>query len=92
MRNTENMEEGLLLVKEGGKGRREDYLNATFEQVKKLGCIAAPMVAANLSQYFLQVISTMNLGGELFLSSTAIATSFCAVTGFSLLISLLSNI
>ncbi|KAL5828117.1 hypothetical protein ACOSQ4_019914 [Xanthoceras sorbifolium] len=82
------MEEGLLVVKEGGEERREDDLNATFEQVKKLGCLAAPMMAVNLSQYFLQVISTMmvgHLGGELFLSSTAIATSFCAVTGFSLL-------
>ncbi|KAJ0037337.1 hypothetical protein Pint_22175 [Pistacia integerrima] len=57
------------------------------EEVKRLSCIAGPMVAVNLSQYFLQVISVMMVGhlGELSLSSTAVAISFCAVTGFSLL-------
>ncbi|KAK9226699.1 hypothetical protein WN943_011747 [Citrus x changshan-huyou] len=58
-----------------------------IDEVKRLGSIAGPMVAVNLSQYFLQVISVMMVGhlGELFLSSTAIAISFSAVTGFSLL-------
>ncbi|KAH9794903.1 protein DETOXIFICATION 14 [Citrus sinensis] len=58
-----------------------------IEEVKRLGSIAGPMVAVNLSQYSLQVISVMMVGhlGELFLSSTAIAISFSAVTGFSLL-------
>ncbi|KAJ0095829.1 hypothetical protein Patl1_15213 [Pistacia atlantica] len=57
------------------------------EEVKRLSCIAGPMVAVNLSQYFLQIISVMMVGhlGELSLSSTAVAISFCAVTGFSLL-------
>ncbi|KAL5763386.1 hypothetical protein ACOSP7_019650 [Xanthoceras sorbifolium] len=57
------------------------------KEVKKLGCIAAPMVVVNLSLYFLQIISVMMVGhlSELSLSSTAIAMSFCAVTGFSLL-------
>ena len=62
-----------------------------IEEVKRLGSIAGPMVAVNLSQYSLQVISVMMVGhlGELFLSSTAIAISFSAVTGFSLLVSVL---
>ncbi|EEF30164.1 TRANSPARENT TESTA 12 protein, putative [Ricinus communis] len=56
------------------------------EEVKKMGYIAGPMVAVNVSHYFLQVMSVMMVGhlGELSLSSTAIAISFCAVTGFSL--------
>lgn len=81
-----NMEEGLL-VKEGQEEGR--ISNGALDEVKKLGYIAAPMVAVNLSQYFLQVISTMMVGhlGELSLASTSIATSFCAVSGFSLLVS-----
>ncbi|XP_031265318.1 protein DETOXIFICATION 14-like [Pistacia vera] len=56
------------------------------EEVKRVACIAGPLVAVNLSQYFLQIIAVMMVGhlGELYLSSTAIAISFCAVTGFSL--------
>ncbi|KAJ7943066.1 Protein DETOXIFICATION [Quillaja saponaria] len=45
------------------------------------------MVAVNLSQYFLQIISMMMVGhlGKLALSSTAIAISLCAVSGCSVL-------
>lgn len=55
------------------------------EETKRMGYMAGPMVAVNLSQYFLQIVSVMMVGhlGELSLSSTAIAISFCAVTGFS---------
>ncbi|WCJ33249.1 MATE efflux family protein [Euphorbia peplus] len=55
------------------------------EEMKKMGYIAAPMVAVNLSHYFLQVIAIMMVGhlGQLSLSSTAISISFSAVTGFS---------
>ncbi|MBA0556708.1 hypothetical protein Golob_026787 [Gossypium lobatum] len=47
------------------------------------------MVAVTLSQYLLQVISTMMVGhlGELALSSSAIAISLAGVTGFSFLVS-----
>ncbi|KAK9276932.1 hypothetical protein L1049_006470 [Liquidambar formosana] len=50
------------------------------------------MVAVTLSQYSLQVISTMMVGhlGELSLSSTAIAVSLCGVTGFSFLLGMAS--
>ncbi|CAH8297579.1 unnamed protein product [Eruca vesicaria subsp. sativa] len=58
----------------------------------RLSYIAGPMVAVNSSMYFLQVISIMMVGhlGELYLSSTAIAVSFCSVTGFSLVFGLAS--
>ncbi|KAJ0037336.1 hypothetical protein Pint_22174 [Pistacia integerrima] len=85
------MDKGLLdkkgeEISSVGNGRNigaSEYV----EEVKRLSCIAGPMVAVNLSQYFLQVISVMMVGhlGELSLSSTAVAISFCAVTGFSLL-------
>ncbi|KAI3848932.1 hypothetical protein MKW98_014466 [Papaver atlanticum] len=46
------------------------------------------MVAVNFSLQLIPVISMMMVGhlGELALSSTAMATSLCAVTGFSLLV------
>ncbi|TXG57269.1 hypothetical protein EZV62_018582 [Acer yangbiense] len=73
------MEEGLLVKKEELEDKSVNF-GLHVEEVKRVGCIAAPMVAVNLSHYFLQVISTMMVGhlGELFLSSTAIATSFSA--------------
>ena len=63
-------------------------------ELKRLGVLAVPMVAVILSQYMLQVISIMMVGhlGELALSSTAIAFSLSGVTGFSLVVSLLSYI
>ncbi|XP_050374162.1 protein DETOXIFICATION 14-like isoform X2 [Argentina anserina] len=84
------MEKGLL-IKETKEENREEggfqRCGGFVREVKKLGYIAGPMVAVNLSQYFLQIISIMIVGhlGQLFLSSTAIAISFCAVTGFSLI-------
>ncbi|CAN8275717.1 unnamed protein product [Cochlearia groenlandica] len=61
-------------------------------ELRKLSYIACPMMAVNLSMYFLQVICIMMVGhlGELYLSSTAIAVSFCSVTGFSLAFGLAS--
>lgn len=86
----EGEEERREAISSPGNGRNNIGVGEYVEEVKKLSCIAGPMVAVNLSQYFLQVISLMMVGhlGELFLSSTAIAISFCAVTGFSLLVSL----
>ncbi|KAG5521663.1 hypothetical protein RHGRI_034028 [Rhododendron griersonianum] len=85
------MEEGLLLVKEGEKTSSESSSitrGVLVGEMKRLGFIAAPMVAVTLSQYLLQVISTMMVGhlGELSLSSTAIATSLSGVTGYSFLV------
>ena len=60
------------------------------EEMKRVGYLAGPMINVTLSQYFLQIISMMMVGhlGKLVLSSTAIAISLCAVSGFSLIVSL----
>ena len=84
------MEESLLVKGKGGEKRGEGLRWVLVgEEVKRLGCLAAPMVAVILSQYLLQVISLMMVGhlGELALSSTAIAISLSGVTGFSFLVS-----
>ncbi|XXG83826.1 hypothetical protein AAC387_Pa10g1493 [Persea americana] len=85
------MEDGLLLkeriVVAAAEGERNLRWSAIWEEVKKLGILAGPMVAVTVSQYLLQVISLMMVGhlGEISLSSAALATSLTAVTGFSLL-------
>ncbi|XWS22442.1 hypothetical protein CRYUN_Cryun29cG0034800 [Craigia yunnanensis] len=86
-----NMEESLI-PKEKFEEKTESNPSLTWvvfvEEIKRLGYLAGPMVAVTLSQYLLQVISTMMVGhlGELALSSTAIAISLSGVTGFSLLL------
>ncbi|XP_034697401.1 protein DETOXIFICATION 12-like [Vitis riparia] len=87
------MEESLLVKGKGGEKRGEGLRWVLVgEEVKRLGCLAAPMVAVILSQYLLQVISLMMVGhlGELALSSTAIAISLSGVTGFSFLLGMAS--
>ncbi|XXG80502.1 hypothetical protein AAC387_Pa09g1351 [Persea americana] len=87
------MEDGLLLkeriVVVEEEGERSLRWSAIWEEVKKLGVLAGPMVAVTVSQYLLQVISLMIVGhlglGETSLSSAALATSLTVVTGFSLL-------
>lgn len=81
----DSAEKGLLVMSHGVEVNKKDGF---FREMKRLGYIAGPMVAVNSSMYFLQVISMMMVGhlGELFLSSTAIATSFCSVTGFSVVV------
>ncbi|CDP00711.1 unnamed protein product [Coffea canephora] len=78
------MEEGLLIREGEVKGERLTW-GVLGQEVKRLCCIAGPMVAVTLSQFLLEVISLMMVGrlGEHSLSSSAIAISFCSVTGFS---------
>ncbi|KAG2253886.1 hypothetical protein Bca52824_084022 [Brassica carinata] len=88
----DSAEKGLLVLV-GGEEEEDEQVNMRegfFQEMRRLGYIAGPMVAVNSSMYFLQVISIMMVGhlGELFLSSTAIAVSFCSVTGFSLVFGL----
>ncbi|PON73724.1 Multi antimicrobial extrusion protein [Parasponia andersonii] len=98
MRDKESMEEGLPLAKEGEEREKIDVIlmarrfGVYVQEVKLLAYLAGPMVVVNLSQYFLQVISVMMVGhlGKLYLSSTAIAISFGAVSGFSLLFGMAS--
>ncbi|KAL8161289.1 hypothetical protein V2J09_012778 [Rumex salicifolius] len=80
------MEERLLL-KEGGIG-------GIKEEVKRLGWVAAPMVAVNMCQYLLQSSAITMVGhlGELSLAATALAVSITAVTGFSLIVGMASGL
>lgn len=74
---------------EEGKISREEVK----EEVKKQVWLAGPLVAVNLLQYCLQLISVMFVGhlGQLPLSGASMATSFGSVTGFSLLVFTLSS-
>ncbi|KAK9750355.1 hypothetical protein RND81_02G190500 [Saponaria officinalis] len=83
------MEEGLLIKKEGGGRVKWEIIK---EEIKKVSLIAAPMVAVVMSQFMLQVVSTMMVGhlGEVYLASSALATSIAGVTGFSLLLGMAS--
>ena len=87
----DSAEKGLLVHGEEEEVNTKDVL---LREMGRLSYIAGPMVAVNSSMYFLQVISIMMVGhlGELYLSSTAIAVSFCSVTGFSLVVCSLSPI
>ena len=90
--------EKSLLTKEREEKREGCCLSITtwgwghgkfVQEAKRIGYLAGPMVAVNLSQYFLQIISIMMVGhfSQLSLSSTAIAISLAAVSGFSPLVS-----
>ncbi|WRX14560.1 Multi antimicrobial extrusion protein - like 10 [Theobroma cacao] len=86
------MEESLIAKEKQVRPESNSSSTCTWvvfiEEVKRLGYLAGPMVAVTISQYLLQVISTMMVGhlGELALSSSAIAISLSGVTGFSLLL------
>ena len=60
----------------------------SLKELKKVGCIAAPMVAVTVLLQLLHVASVMMVGhlDEVSLSGVSIATSFTAVTGFSFLV------
>ena len=85
------MDEALLQKREGRIW--EVITRAVFvEELKKVSSVAVPFMAMAVSQYLLQVVSLIMAGhlGELSLSGVAIATSFCNVTGFSLLVKFIS--
>lgn len=62
--------------------------DALTEELKKVSCIALPMVFVAISQQLVPTVAMGMLGhlGELYLSAAAIATSLTNVTGFSLLV------
>lgn len=87
-RNDCSMEETLLAK------QKENNLSSTstgvyLEEMRRVGFLAAPLVIVTFSQFMLQIITMMMVGhlGALALSSTAIAVSISAVTGFSVLVS-----
>jgi MATE family multidrug resistance protein len=61
---------------------------AVSEEVKRQLWLAGPLIAGCLMQNLIQMISVMFVGhlGELQLAGASIASSFAAVTGFSLLV------
>lgn len=91
-----DMEEEARLLKVGEDSRREiGFTWGVFVQEAKVASyIGGPMVAVTLSMYLLQVVSMMMVGhlGELSLSSAALATSLCGVTGFSLMLGMASGL
>nr|AHI48499.1 multidrug and toxic extrusion transporter [Vaccinium corymbosum] len=80
----ERGEQKQPLISKGEVTNRDEILN----EVKKLLCLAGPIVSVNLLLCFLQMISVMFVGhlGELPLAGASMATSFASVTGFSLMI------
>ncbi|KAG6573927.1 Protein DETOXIFICATION 12, partial [Cucurbita argyrosperma subsp. sororia] len=82
------VEEILLPKQKESNLSREAFV----EEVKRVGFLAAPMVAVTLSQFLLQMVTMMMVGhlGELALSSSAVAISISGVTGFSVLLGLSS--
>ena len=81
------MEDALLGDKEERK-RVVATWDLFLQELKRVSCIALPMVVVTISQHFSRVASMMMVGhlGELSLSGTSIATSLTNVTGFSLLV------
>lgn len=77
------MEEELLV-----REKKSERWGIVLQEMKVVGCFAGPMVSVGLSLFILQNLSLVMVGhlGELYLSSTALATSFAGVTGFSLLV------
>ncbi|OAY83811.1 Protein DETOXIFICATION 7 [Ananas comosus] len=84
----EKEEESCGLQVRGPGWRRRRQLMMIWEEGKRVGHLAGPMVAMGLTQLLVQVVSNMMVGhlGQLALSSAAIATSLTNVTGFSLLV------
>ncbi|KAL4281322.1 hypothetical protein GQ457_03G007030 [Hibiscus cannabinus] len=85
-----SMEESLIprLEEEEEKSYGGVTWAAFVRETKRVGYLAGPMVAVTISQYLLQVISTMMVGhlGELALASSSIAISLSSVTGFCVLL------
>ncbi|XP_061374578.1 protein DETOXIFICATION 16-like [Gastrolobium bilobum] len=72
--------------------KRVIEIREVFEEVKKQLWLAGPLMSVGLLNYSIQIISVMFVGhlGELALSGATMATSFCSVTGISLLLGMAS--
>ncbi|KAL5123023.1 Protein DETOXIFICATION 9 [Glycine soja] len=87
LREMMGKEEATPLLRKSEVAPLEDD-DAFCVELKRVGSMAAPMVAANMCQYLLQVVSLMmvgHLGVLVSFSGVAIATSFAEVTGFCVL-------
>lgn len=86
------MEENLLAKQ---REKQKVTWDGLGEEMKRIICIAVPMVIVTATQYLLQVVSIMMVGhlnNNLYLSGAALAISLATVTGFSLLVSMLNSI
>ncbi|KAH1200393.1 Protein DETOXIFICATION 9 [Glycine max] len=87
LREMMDKEEATPLLRKSEVAPLEDD-DAFCVELKRVGSMAAPMVAANMCQYLLQVVSLMmvgHLGLLVSFSGVAIAISFAEVTGFCVL-------
>ncbi|KAG9129739.1 hypothetical protein Leryth_015440 [Lithospermum erythrorhizon] len=84
------MEKALLPERE--KGEDVETRQPLIDELKKVTYIALPMIIVTVSQYLLRAAPVIMLGhiDELYLASSSIATSFCNVTGFSLILGMSS--
>ncbi|KAF7095088.1 hypothetical protein CFC21_097328 [Triticum aestivum] len=83
-----SLEEALLPRSPVCKELGEDESLAVGDEVKRQLWLAGPLIAGCLMQNLIQMISVMFVGhlGELPLAGASMASSFAAVTGFSLLL------
>lgn len=89
---TSDSDGGICGGDDGEVSRRpqpDSFLPEVVEEVKRQASLSVPLIAVNMLQYSLQVISLMFVGhlGELTLSGASMATSFASVTGFSVMVS-----
>jgi MATE family multidrug resistance protein len=82
-----SVQEPLLVT-----GPEKGDANAAATEAKRLLRLAGPLVASGILQCVLQLVSVMFVGhlGELPLAGASLATSLANVTGFSLLVRILT--
>ncbi|KAH1231063.1 Protein DETOXIFICATION 12 [Glycine max] len=86
------MEENLLAKQ---REKQKVTWDGLGEEMKRIICIAVPMVIVTATQYLLQVVSIMMVGhlnNNLYLSGAALAISLATVTGFSVLAGMASGL
>lgn len=81
-----------------GEGRVESFSSGFVSQefaseLKRVNCIAWPMIAVSISQFLVRLSPMFVLGhlGELPLAGASMATTFCNVTGFSVIVRFLPS-
>ncbi|KAL6909663.1 hypothetical protein ACP4OV_001322 [Aristida adscensionis] len=90
------VEEALVCQSHGAPACKEEGESfagpVAREELKTQLWLAGPLIAGNLLQNLIQMISVMFVGhlGELHLAGASMASSFAAVTGFSLLLGMAS--
>ncbi|KAG6491052.1 protein DETOXIFICATION 10-like [Zingiber officinale] len=82
------------LIQRDGPSRRWWCCGEATEEARRIAYVAAPMVGLLMSQFLVQVSSTMVVGhlGELNLAAAAIAFSLANVSGFSVLVGMASGL